>query len=472
MWTEEHASALQAVFSALNESGLEWMVLRNYEGLPDKNRSKDIDLLVEKKDFKKASEIISDALKIHRFTIYSQTRFQYVWCFTFFDVTQSTPVSIKIDLLDGFAWRGAQIVDFTDLYARKVRYSDFFVTDPIYDGLMLWAKPLMTGGFIKEKYRIDICRTLEAYPQEFYALLKKTVGVNTAKSIWSHLANGELDATIPYQRQLCRSAWLVALSNDLVRTISATVEHVYREMGRRARRPVASMVAVIGPDGAGKSTFIELLQKALCRVLVKESGDVCVLHFRPNIFPNLKKLLSGREYDEKSEEFTSPHRVNPAGRVSSFLRLVYYWLDYLFGYWLHIRRRCVAGKVYIFDRYCYDFIVDPYRSRIKLPEWLRLLFLKMTPEPDVVFFLNCDAETIYERKQELTYGEIERQLQAYRKLVTRSRRFVVLDAEKKPEELCSDAVRQIIEKSFPTLTDIDHDIRPPVIVDACNLRRG
>jgi thymidylate kinase len=211
------------------------------------------------------------------------------------------------------------------------------------------------------------------------------------------------------------------------------------------------MIAVVGPDGSGKSTFIELLQKALSHTLVKETIDVRILHFRPNIFPNIKKLISGKNYNEKCEAFTSPHRAKPAGFVSSFSRITYYWFDYLCGYWLRIRRHCVAGKVYIFDRYCYDFVVDPYRSRVKLPDWLRSVYLKFTPEPDIVFFLHCDAKTVYARKQELTMAEIERQLQVYRKLSDNSDRFVILDANKAPAELCNDALRHLMKISFDKL---------------------
>jgi thymidylate kinase len=358
------------------------------------------------------------------------------------------PVSLKIDLLDGFVWRGAQVVDFADLYARKLPCADFFVPGPIYDGFMLWIKPLMTGGFIKEKYRDDISLTIKTYPDEFRRLLNKTFGSNTGATVWPYLSQGDLNETIPYQRKLCHSAWLAALRNSPVQTLLATIEHVYREVVRRSVRPRGSMISVIGPDGSGKSTFIDLLQGELSRILVKERRDVCILHFRPNLFPNLKKLLAGRKYDEREENFTSPHRAEPAGVVSSFFRITYYWLDYLLGYWLRLRNRCVAGKVYIFDRYFYDFIVDPLRSRINLPKWLRMFFLRMTPEPDIVFFLNSDAAVIYARKQELVPEEIDRQLYAYRWLVKRSPRFVTLDAGESPEELCKSAVRRLIENSF------------------------
>jgi thymidylate kinase len=448
MWLDQQAEALQAVFYALNESRIEWMVLRNYEGLPNTNRSKDIDLVFKKSDFDQARRIISEAMKKHLFDIYDHTLYQYVWCFTFFNVDEERPLSLKIDLLDGFVWRGAQVVAFDDLYARKVSYADFFVPDQIYDGFMLWIKPLMTGGFIKEKYRQDILNTLAVHSSEFRSPLESTFGKSLSTEIWPILEQKNLDKTIRYKRRMCHAVWKKRFYTKPLNTITSTIDHFFNEIFRRIKRPPASMIAVVGPDGSGKSTFIELLHKSLSQALVKEPEDVRILHFRPNIFPNIKKLISGKNYNEACEEFTSPHRANPAGFVSSLSRITYYWLDYLFGYWLRIRRHCVTGKIYIFDRYCYDFVVDPYRSRVKLPDWLRSFYLKFTPEPDIVFFLCCDATTIYARKQELTMAEIDRQVRVYRKLSDRSNRFVTLDANKKPSELCSDALRFLIMKSF------------------------
>jgi hypothetical protein len=263
MWNERQAMALQAVFSTLNENRLEWLVLRNYEGLPRKNSAKDIDIMVSKHDFAYANKIVCDIMKNHRFDIHTESQYPYAHCFTFFNLSEELLCSIKIDLLDsvGFMWRGARVVDFADLYPRKVSYGDFFVPDPIYNGFMLWIKPLMSGGFIKEKYRGDIVQILKESPVEFYELLIKTFQSRVLKTVWEHLANGSIDATIKFKNQLCHAAWLVAMRNNPVRTISGIFEILCRGILRRTCRPKASMLAVIGPDGSGKSTFIEQLQE-------------------------------------------------------------------------------------------------------------------------------------------------------------------------------------------------------------------
>lgn len=452
MWSNEQAAALASVFGALNQSGIPWLVLRNYEGLPEVNRSKDIDLGLEKKHIGQISRIITEALASHGFDRLAMDDFQYVRCLTFFNVRGADVVSMKIDLLDGFVWRGAQLFEFAQLYASRVPCRNFFVPAAVDDGVMLWMKPLLTGGFVKERYAEDIRRVSTRNPEQFRERLYRTFGHALSDEVWPLIEHGRLEATIPYQRRLAWTAWWLAARHSLVRTLTASMAHVYSEVARRSQRNPASFFAVVGPDGVGKTTFINLLQQELARIFVKDQDAIQVSHFRPSILPNIKVLIAGKKYDASSEEFNKPHRAAPASPQSSLARLVYYWTDYLLGYWLVNRRKCARGTIIIFDRYFYDFIVDPRRSRINLPAWVRNIFLRLTPEPDLVFFLDCDPDTVYGRKQELSKGEIDRQLMECRKLVEAyPRRFVRLDATQNPEVSVRQAIRELIFRHFDQL---------------------
>lgn len=447
-WTETQARALGAAFAALDAAGIDWMVLRNHEGLPQSNRSKDVDLGLEKSDFRRAERVISAAVGEIGFDRVLVEDFQYVRCLTFFRAEGPTPLSIKIDLLDGFVFRGAQVFHFRQLFTDARRDGGFFVPAGSDDAVMLWAKPLLTGGIVKPKYRPDIERAAQTDPQGFRAVLDRIFTPDHAETAWSEIAAGNVEATIPMQAELRKSAWRKALRRNPVQTLRDALNHVVSELVRRSRRNPATMISVMGPDGVGKTTFIDRFSAGLAELQVKDREAVEVQHFRPQLIPNINQLLTGKP--EVISEFNNPHSAAPASMPSSLLRISYYWTDYVLGYWLKNRRRLIRGRTIIFDRYFFDFIVDPRRSRLSLPTWVPRLFLSMTPQPDLVFFLDADAEEIFARKQELQPDEIARQLDAYRALAARNPvRFVRLDSSQSPDLVARDALRAVIERSYP-----------------------
>ena len=53
---------------------------------------------------------------------------------------------------------------------------------------------------------------------------------------------------------------------------------------------------------------------------------------------------------------------------------------------------------------------------MRLPHWLLRFLSWFIPKPDLVVFLDADAESIYQRKNELTIEEIERQQAIIKKI--------------------------------------------------------
>lgn len=72
----------------------------------------------------------------------------------------------------------------------------------------------------------------------------------------------------------------------------------------------------------------------------------------------------------------------------------------------------------------------------------------MVKQPQILFILNADSETIYKRKQELTIPEIERQLNAFSKLKIYNKNTVIIDANKSPAEMVEQAIEVIFESFF------------------------
>ena len=102
--------------------------------------------------------------------------------------------------------------------------------------------------------------------------------------------------------------------------------------------------------------------------------------------------------------------------------------------------------LYVFDRYYYDFILDPIRSRISLPKKLMGWFQALIPEPALVLCLGADPEVIHARKPELPLSEVERQVDELRNFCDGSKRAVWVDTGLSIEESTNQALSAIVDR--------------------------
>jgi thymidylate kinase len=190
-----------------------------------------------------------------------------------------------------------------------------------------------------------------------------------------------------------------------------------------------NFIAFLGPDGGGKSTIIELLKKD------KE------LPFSRIDYFHLKPRLFGNKGDGKPVK--NPHGKTPHKGIKSYLKLLYFALDYIIGYWLKIYPLKIKSSLIIFDRYYDDILVDPKRYRyggsLKIAKLMRFFI----PKPDIYIILTANPEVIYKRKQEVDFEELKRQLTEYEKLVDNQKYFKI-DANLTPKEIVNEIKKIII----------------------------
>ena len=91
-------------------------------------------------------------------------------------------------------------------------------------------------------------------------------------------------------------------------------------------------------------------------------------HFRPMLFGNLGEVAhSAGIKKDVDRNFDKPHRGGKTGILSSLVRLGYYSVDYILGYFLRVKPVTRITRLAIFDRYYTDIICDSRRIRIYLP---------------------------------------------------------------------------------------------------------
>lgn len=199
---------------------------------------------------------------------------------------------------------------------------------------------------------------------------------------------------------------------------------------RRWFQPPGLWVAVLGPDGSGKSSVIERYVTEIEPFF----GGSAFFHLRPHL---LGSTAAGRSPN------TDPHGQIPRGTFLSSIKAVYLWADYVFGFLLRIYPRLADSKLVIFDRYYHDLLVDPRRFRYGGPRWLVRLIGRLIPLPDLMLILDAPAAVLQSRKQEVSAAESGRQSAAYRAVALSAAvrgRAILIDASLPLDEVVHECI--------------------------------
>lgn len=445
-WNERHALLLKDFLDGLAYSGIRYVILKNDNGLPYENHSKDVDIVIEPGKYRDAARIIKSCYKKHGVSHYRIHKFERLRCW--YGMNPTTRFAIHIDLLEGFLHKGFEMFPFEKLYAHSLKNNNgIYVLDDLIGNVVLLLHSTICYHSIKEKYAKGISNSYKKEKDNFTILLKEILGVSAADKMVELLETDSYEEIAKNGRYFSHQSKFRLLFKHPLFSVYNVCDFLWEKVCRLLLNldRYNILISVHAPDGTGKTTFIEHLGNELGFYYVCSANDLLdTRHFRPNMLPNLGAVGEKAGVMKQDKNFTEPHRAKPAGFISSLVRMTYYWLDFVIGVPIILRKNAQFNKITIFDRYIYDFLVDPLRTRIALPFWIRQLFTRLAKQPKIVFVLNTDAETIYQRKQELTKKEIERQLCEFRRLTSLGPRVYFLDASKMPNEIAEDAVKIIL----------------------------
>ena len=149
------------------------------------------------------------------------------------------------------------------------------------------------------------------------------------------------------------------------------------------------IISFMGVDGSGKTTLSKKLEK-----IFKKSK---YLHLKPYILFQDQRTVIKYPQNKKKSSF-----------VLSLFRLLSWLISYKVFFLIDKNK-----KIYIFDRYAHDILIDPLRYKHSLSLNLTKFILNFFPKPKLWIFLNPSLKTIESRKHELPRNELKRQIRDY-----------------------------------------------------------
>jgi len=319
---------------------------------------------------------------------------------------------------DGRVWFTAE-----ELLKERRRWKGFWVAAPEVEFKYLLVKKILKGS-VPEPSAKRLGELAEELGNQARELAVELLGQPLGERTIGWIKEGKWEAFQSHIPALQKALKRQKLRKDPLNALRYWLPEIPR-IWRRLRYPTGFFVAVLGPDGSGKSTLIAHLERELQRAFRRTA----VFHLMPGLLK--RKANQGA--------VTDPHGKPPRSPLVSFLKLLYYLLDYNLGYWLKVRPALVRSTLVLFDRYYDDLLVDPRRYRYGGPLWLARWLRRLIPRPDLWLILDVPEEEILRRKQEMPVEEIRRQREAYRRLAMELPNAFLLDGSLPPDEVARQA---------------------------------
>lgn len=428
-------SFVAGVFRTLDKQGIRYCIFRDYHKLEQPAPDLEIDLLADPADLKKLRQLLAGKGFVeipswghepHRFF-----------------VTYHKPLNmwLKLDVITALRFGkpvSALEIDLRGSYLdNRTRRELAFVPAAEDKFLVLLLKCIINDG----KFSEPRLRRLRELHSEILAdpVAPERIAANLQKHFGSRLDWVEIDRAFraedwqlllakrkPLRRKLFARHPLATLGRHIKTRFLKRISPLLYLLRRRG-----VSLALLAPDGAGKSTLAEtIIRQRHLNARFIYMGD------------NLKASNIGLPTTPWFKRKKKQKRKNPLLKL--FLAM-FNFPNSLLEQWYRIavggyyRSR---GKFVVYDRYVYDSWINPPVTRL-LKKIRRFLIERTCPTPDLVILLDAPGSVLFARKGEHTPEGLESKRQAYLALQKQLSNLLVVDATQDAQTVQAEVIHML-----------------------------
>ena len=267
------ADFVDKIISFLNDS-TDYAVMRNFEGLPDSNSARDIDIIIRNGDLKRIKVPLVNLIDELGWKIINYLNSDRLF----------TLVCARNDGDETSIMQWDFFVD-TSVFGIQLMNADEFLADREFNGF-LWH--LKTDSQFLDKYLYDRAVGAE-YPEKYRAVREAAESSEAVagklKRIFGCGSTEECDRTSG--KKLLLRAVRYNLFHRPFGLVSGIAKFLWTFIGNYVMSRTGFSVGFTGPDGSGKTTVIDRTLERLGAVFATAHA---YYHFRPALFGNLGEV--------------------------------------------------------------------------------------------------------------------------------------------------------------------------------------